>query len=251
MKAIDIRNITKCFGSLKAVDDISLSVEEGELFALLGVNGAGKTTLLRMLMGLSAPSSGTAAVMGHDIVTDIASVKQVSGLSPQISAVAPYLTVRENLVWMAGVYGYDKEEAQKRATALTDQFLLGEVASRRAKVLSGGYQRRLSIAMALVGEPRVLYLDEPTLGLDVIARRELWKLVESLHGKVTVILTTHYMEEAEALADRIGIMASGHLLAVDTPDSLRTATGKNSIEDAFIAIVEAGGLPDRTGGDNA
>ncbi len=251
MKAIEIRELTKVFDTLTAVDRVSLEIEEGELFALLGVNGAGKTTMLRMLMGLSVPTSGDALVMGHSILTDLSEVKHLSGLSPQVSAVAPYLTVRENLVWMAGVYGCDKAEAQKRATALMEQFSLAEVASRRAKVLSGGYRRRLSIAMAMVGQPKVLYLDEPTLGLDVIARRELWRLVESLKQEVTIILTTHYMEEAEALSDRIGIMASGHLLTVDTPAALRARTGCDSIEDAFIAVVEAGGLPteETEGGD--
>ncbi len=253
MTAIQIRDLTKRFGDVVAVDRLNLDIEEGELFALLGVNGAGKTTLLRMLMGLSLPTDGTARVMGFDIRDSLSDVKRVSGLSPQFSAVAPNLTVQENLVWMAGVYGYDKEEAQKRATSLMERFLLTEVADRRAKVLSGGYQRRLSIAMALVGEPKVLYLDEPTLGLDVIARRELWRLVGALHAEVTVILTTHYMEEAEALADRIGIMASGQLLAVDTPAALKAAVGKTTIEDAFIAVVEAGGLPaaPSVGGDGA
>ncbi len=253
MTAIEINGLTKCFGTLTAVDAVSLEIRNGELFALLGVNGAGKTTLLRMLMGLATPSAGNARVMGYALSDEIAEVKRVSGLSPQVSAVASHLTVRENLVWMAGVYGYNKEEAVKRAAALMEKFLLTEVADRRAKVLSGGYQRRLSIAMALVGEPKVLYLDEPTLGLDVIARRELWRLVESLHGEVTVILTTHYMEEAEALADRIGIMADGCLLAVDTPTALKEAVGKTTIEDAFVAIVEAGGVPadEDRGGDNA
>ncbi len=249
MKAIEIGELTKCFGALTAVDHVSLVIEEGELFALLGINGAGKTTMLRMLMGLVEPTSGTAVVMGHDILTDLAAVKQLSGLSPQFLAVAPHLTVRENLTFMAQVYGLSGEEMRRRVETLLGQFLLTDVADRRAKALSGGYSRRLSIAMALVGNPRVLYLDEPTLGLDVIARRELWKLVEALKGDVTIILTTHYMEEAEAISDRIAIMAEGRLLAVDTPDTLKAATGCTSVEDAFIAVVEAGGLPERQEGD--
>ncbi len=252
--AIEIKSLVKDFGIVRAVDNVSFTVREGELFSLLGINGAGKTTLLRMLMGLCTPTDGDAIVMGHSVLTELNDVKQVSGISPQVSAVAPHLTVRENLVWMAGVYGCNGEEAKKRATSLMKQFLLTDVANRRAKVLSGGYQRRLSIAMAMAGEPKVLYLDEPTLGLDVIARRELWRLVESLHGHVTVILTTHYMEEAEALSDRIGIMANGHLLAVDAPENIKLKTGKDSIEDAFIAVVERGGLisdstPNEEGGD--
>ncbi len=250
MRAIDINGITKSFGALTAVDHVNLGVEEGELFALLGVNGAGKTTLLRMLMGLTEPTRGSARVMGfHLKEAFMERIKRVSGLAPQNSAYATTLTVRENLVWMAEVYGCNKEEAEKRAVSLMEQFLLNDVENRRAKELSGGYQRRLSIAMAMAGDPAVLYLDEPTLGLDVIARRELWRLVASLHGRVTVILTTHYMEEAEALADRIGIMAQGRLLAVDTPDALKHATGTSSVEEAFIAIIEAGGLPDIQGGD--
>ncbi len=249
MPAIEIRELTKSFDTLTAVERVTLDVAEGELFALLGVNGAGKTTLLRTLMGLYSPTAGRASVMGHDITTALSEVKMVSGLSPQTSAFAPALTVRENLVWMAGIYGCNRAEARKRATSLMETFLLTDVADRRAKHLSGGYQRRLSIAMALAGEPRVLYLDEPTLGLDVLARRELWRLVQSLHGRVTVILTTHYMEEAEALADRIGVMASGHLLAVDTPEALKASVGKTNIEDAFIAIVEASGYTAVQGGD--
>ncbi len=238
--AIEISNITKRFDTLTAVDHLNLEIGEGEIFALLGVNGAGKTTLLRMLTGLSTPTEGDARVMEHSIREELDAVKAISGISPQVSAVAPQLTVRENLVWMAGIYGCRRAEAKKRASALIEQFLLTDVASRRARVLSGGYQRRLSIAMAMAGEPRVLYLDEPTLGLDVIARRELWRLVQTLRSRVTIILTTHYMEEAEAIADRIGVMSAGHLLAVDTPAGLLKMTNTDKMEDAFISIVERG-----------
>ncbi len=240
MTAIDIMGVTKRFGDVTAVDNLTLQIEEGELFALLGINGAGKTTLLHMLMGLLPLDSGKARVLGYHVKSSLDRVKAVSGLSPQVSAFAPKLTVWENLVWMAGIYGCNREEAKARATALCEKFLLEHVKKRRAKELSGGYQRRLSIAMAMAGDPKVLYLDEPTLGLDVIARRELWKLVKSLQGEVTIILTTHYMEEAEAVADRIGVMARGHLLAVDTPAALLEKTGKTNIEEAFIAIVEGG-----------
>ncbi len=240
MKAIETKNLSRRFGDRIAVDSLDMSVDEGELFALLGVNGAGKTTTIRMLTGLLPPSGGEAWLLGRSILTDSMQARQLTAVSPQESAVAPKLTVRENLELMAGVYGADRAAARAAAEELLRDFGLGEVEKQRAKSLSGGWQRRLSIAMALVTKPQILFLDEPTLGLDVLARRELWKHVQALKGRVTVVLTTHYMEEAEALADRIGIMSTGRLKAVGTAAALKAQTKTDNIEDAFVALAGEG-----------
>lgn len=234
---IEITGITKKFKDVTAVNSVNLTIHEGELFALLGVNGAGKTTLIRMLSGLIAPTEGDAKIGGHSIIDDRASVKGIIGLSPQETAVAPNLTVRENLMMMAGVQGLSKAVAIERTNKMIGEFSLGGMAGKRAGKLSGGWQRRLSLAMALVREPKVLFLDEPTLGLDVLARRELWDAINRLKGRVTIILTTHYMEEAESLSDRIGVMKNGRLLCVGSAGELMIATGKDKFEDAFIEIV--------------
>lgn len=235
--AIETRGLSKRFGDVTAVDALDLSIRRGELFALLGVNGAGKTTTIRMLTTLARPTGGTARVCGYDLLTESREVKRVSGISPQQTAIAQGLTVRENLMLMTRLYGATTAQAEERTDALLSALSLGDVAGRRAKVLSGGYQRRLSIALALASDPEVLYLDEPTLGLDVLARRELWHLISRLRGEKTIVLTTHYLEEAEALSDRMGVMAGGHLLAVDTPEGLKKSTGCDNFEDAFIRLV--------------
>lgn len=240
MNAIETRGLTKRFGKKTAVDHIDLTVGEGELFALLGVNGAGKTTTIRMLSCLSAPSEGECEVCGHSCSREPGQVKARIGLSPQDTAVAENLTVRENLHFMAQVYGLGPADAKARVEELLARFGLGEVENDRAKTLSGGWKRKLSIAMALIGSPSVLFLDEPTLGLDVLARRELWRVIESLRGKVTVVLTTHYMEEAEQLADRIAVMIGGRIAALGTLEELEAQTGKKGLEEAFIAIAEEG-----------
>ena len=236
MNAIETRGLTKRYGSLTAVDSLDLTVEQGELFALLGVNGAGKSTTIRMLSCLTAPTAGDAYLLGRSVVTEAAQVKRVIAVSPQETAVAPNLTVEENLALMAGIYGVPGESGR-----IMVELGLEEVAKRRAKVLSGGWQRRLSIAMALVSRPNILFLDEPTLGLDVLARAELWDVIRALKGRITVILTTHYMEEAEALSDRVGVMKDGRLLALGTPEELKARTGCEKFEDAFIAIVKGAG----------
>lgn len=235
---IDIKGLTKRFGNHTAVDGVDLSVGEGELFGLLGVNGAGKTTLIRMLSCLSRPTAGEAYMDGHSVTTDPTAVKAVIGVSPQATAVAPNLTVRENLELMARVYGDSPKEASARAEAVIQQHSLGEIATHRAKVLSGGWQRRLSIAMAVISDPKILFLDEPTLGLDVLARRELWRTVESMKGQKTILLTTHYLEEAEALCDRIAVMVKGQIRAIGSPDELKASTNTATLEDAFIRIAE-------------
>lgn len=236
--AVDIKGLTKDFGTKRAVDSISLSIRKGELLALLGVNGAGKTTTIRMLSGLSRPSGGDAYVMGNSITGALVWVKRCSNLSPQETAAAPNLTVQENLQFMARIYGASKEDARMRADALMEQWGMTEIAEKKAKLLSGGFQRRLSIAMALITKPKILYLDEPTLGLDVLARRELWKMIDGLKGSVTIILTTHYMEEAEALSDHVAVMMNGTVKAYGSVEELKAETGKDTLEEAFIAIAD-------------
>lgn len=238
MNAIEARGLTKRFGPKMAVRQLELTVPEGELFALLGVNGAGKTTTIRMLTCLSAATEGECSICGHSCQKESAAVKEIIGISPQDTAVAENLTVRENLLFMAQVYGFGKREARAKAEELMDQFGMDEYADSRAKTLSGGWKRRLSIAMALIGNPRVLFLDEPTLGLDVLARRELWRVIEGMKGRITILLTTHYMEEAERLADRIGVMVGGRMVACGTTGALEAATGKTGLEEAFVAIAE-------------
>lgn len=232
MNAIETTGLTKRYGALTAVDGLDLTVRQGELYALLGVNGAGKSTTIKLLSCLTAPTAGDARLLGHSVVTEAAQVKRVIAVSPQETAVAPNLTVEENLSLMAGIYGVPGE-----VRPLMAELGLEEAAKRRAKVLSGGWQRRLSIAMALVSRPEILFLDEPTLGLDVLARRELWQVIEGLKGRVTTILTTHYLEEAEALADRVGVMAHGRLRAVGTAAELKALAGTDSFEDAFVALA--------------
>lgn len=238
MIAIQTDNLTKVYRDITAVDGLSLSVQQGELFSLLGVNGAGKTTAIKMLTCLVKPTAGTASLLGKDILTEAADVKALLGVSPQETAVAPNLTVRENLELMCGAQGFSANKTKIKTSALISQFSLGEIENKRAGKLSGGWQRRLSIAMALIGEPQILFLDEPTLGLDVIARSELWDTIRALKGKITIVLTTHYMEEAEALSDRIGIMKAGKLIALGTADELKRQTGEERFENAFIAIVK-------------
>ena len=238
MYAIKTENLRKEYRDVTAVNGLNLCVERGELFSLLGVNGAGKTTTIKMLSCLSAPSSGDAWLNGQSIVHQPAAVKAIIGVSPQETAVAPNLTVRENLELMCGVHGFSREKTRQKTDELSAQFALETVAQKRAGKLSGGWQRRLSIAMALISEPQILFLDEPTLGLDVLARSDLWDSIRALKGKITIILTTHYMEEAEALSDRIGIMKDGRLLTVGTAEELKHRTGKGKFEDAFIAIVK-------------
>ena len=238
MDAIKTEGLTKRYREVVAVDNLSLSIKEGELFSLLGVNGAGKTTTIKMLSCLTEPDSGEAYLLGKSIRKESAEVKSLIAVSPQETAVAPGLTVRENLELIAGVHGFSKEKRNTKIAELTELLGLSGVLTRRAGKLSGGWQRRLSIAMALISEPKILFLDEPTLGLDVIARSELWDIIRSLKGGVTVILTTHYMEEAEALSDRIAIMKDGRLLVCDTPDGIKKTTGEESVERAFIRIIK-------------
>ena len=242
MQAIQTASLTKRYKKLTAVDDLNFEIRAGELFSLLGVNGAGKTTPITMLTGLTRPTSGDAFVGRYSITPQPERVKGLIGVSPQETAVAPNLSVRENLELICGIHGFSRAKTREKLRELSARFGLDAVLMRKAGKLSGGWQRRVSIAMALISEPRILFLDEPTLGLDVLARHELWNTIRSLKGAVTIILTTHYMEEAEALSDRIGIMKDGMLLAVGTASELKQKTGTDDLEAAFIAIAKEGRL---------
>lgn len=237
MIAAETKDIVKKYGEKTAVDGVSIHAEEGELFALLGVNGAGKTTLIRMLCCLSKPTSGDAFICGKSVSSKPDEVKPLIGISTQETAAAPNLTVKENLEFTAGLYGFDKEKIKRKTEEMKDIFNLESVMNSRIKTLSGGWQRKVSIAMALISEPKVLFLDEPTLGLDVLARRELWKAITDLKGKVTIILTTHYMDEAEAVADRIAVMTAGKIIACGTLPELEEKSGVKGLENVFVKLV--------------
>ena len=240
MYSIETKNLTKKYKDKLAVNKINLQIKEGELFALLGVNGAGKTTTIKMLSGLILPTEGDICIENMDMKKDIYKIKEILNVSPQETAIAPNLTVKENLEFMAGVYQI--ENRNEKINELIKQFKLDEVLNKKAKTLSGGWQRKVSIAISLINDPKILFLDEPTLGLDVIARKELWKVIEGLKGKKTIILTTHYMEEAESLSDRIGIMSNGNLVDIGTSKELIQKTKAKNFEDAFVSIATGGEL---------
>ncbi len=240
MLAIETKNLRKEYKDVVAVDNLSLEIEEGELFALLGVNGAGKTTTIKMLSTLTRPTSGDAYILGHSVLKEPDKIKELIDISMQETAIARKLTVEENIEFYARLSGQNKDEIKATKEYIYNTFELNQVAKKAAAKLSGGWQRKLSIALALVTNPKILFLDEPTLGLDVLARRELWKTIESLKGKMTIILTTHYMEEAEALSDRIGVMKDGRMFFVGTKEELFDKTGKLNVEDAFVEIVAGG-----------
>ena len=242
MQAIQTMGLVKRYGSLTAVDGLDLQVQKGELYALLGVNGAGKTTTIKLLTGLTRPTAGDALIGGHSVRNEREQVKGLIGVSPQETAVAPNLTVRENLELICGIHGFSREKTEAKIAELSAQFSLESVLKRKAGKLSGGWQRRVSIAMALISEPEILFLDEPTLGLDVLARHELWDAIRSLKGRVTILLTTHYMEEAAALSDRIGILKNGKLLAAGTVAELKKQAGTDDFETAFVTIVKEAGV---------
>ena len=237
MNAIEIKNLTKKYDDLTAVNNLNLNIKEGTLFSILGLNGAGKTTTIKMLSCLLKPTSGDALIFGKSINKDYQSIKEIINVSPQETAIAPNLTVKENLELVAEIYGMNTKERTSKVVEMSKEFNLDSVFNKRAKTLSGGTMRRLSIAMALITEPKILFLDEPTLGLDVIRRRELWKIIEGLKSRMTIILTTHYMEEAEMLSDEIAIMVDGNLKEIGTASELiKKSKGKN-FEDAFVIIA--------------
>lgn len=240
-KAIVVTGLSRQYPDKTAVDNISFSVDKGSIFSLLGVNGAGKTTTIKMLCGLTRPTGGEAYVLSHNIHTELDEVKKLVNISPQDTSVASRLTVRENLEFIAGIYGADRKKQREKADEMIQYFHLQEVADRRAKVLSGGWQRKLSIAMALITEPQIIFLDEPTLGLDVLARRELWEVIRRMKEKITIILTTHYMEEAESLSDKVAVMVDGRIKAMGSVEELKEQTGADNLEEAFVRIAQEGG----------
>ena len=240
-KAIVVTGLSKQYPDKTAVDNISFSVDKGSIFSLLGVNGAGKTTTIKMLCGLTRPTGGEAYVLSHNIHTELDEVKKLVNISPQDTSVASRLTVRENLEFIAGIYGADRKKQREKADEMIQYFHLQEVADRRAKVLSGGWQRKLSIAMALITDPQIIFLDEPTLGLDVLARRELWEVIRRMKEKITIILTTHYMEEAESLSDKVAVMVDGRIKAMGSVEELKEQTGADNLEEAFVRIAQEGG----------
>ncbi|MCM1439106.1 MAG: ABC transporter ATP-binding protein [Roseburia sp.] len=242
MYAVKCENLTKKYRGVTALDNCSLKVEEGSLFGLLGVNGAGKTTLIKILCGLTTPTCGDAFVLDKSVKCDMSEIKKVIDVSPQETSVAGKLTVKENLEFFAGIYYKNRAERERAVSSVIETFSLGEVLNRRAGKLSGGWQRRLSIAAALVSNPKVLFLDEPTLGLDVLARRELWQVIEKIKGKTTIILTSHYLEEIEALCDRVTVLSRGRVVAEGTVEEIKRAAGESSFEEAFVKIVTGEGL---------
>lgn len=237
--AIELQNVSKRYKEKVVVSPMTLTIQRGELFGLLGVNGAGKTTVLNMLSGLVKPTTGDALVLGHSIQSDLPSIRKVLAMSPQETSIAPNLSVRENLLLMARIHGFAKAQANDKTDALMAQFSLQPYEHERGKKLSGGWQRKLSIAMALIADPHILFLDEPTLGLDIISRRELWAMIEKLK-ETTIVLTTHYLEEAESLCDRICIMKDGDVKALGTVDELVAASAKQNFEEAFVHFVTGG-----------
>ena len=238
MNAIDVRGLARSFRARRAVNGLSLTIEEGEIFALLGQNGAGKTTTIRMLCGLLRPDAGDAFLLGKSVVSEPEKVKRIINVSPQETAVAPKLSAQENLMLIARIYGAGREEAEARAAEMLQAFHMEGRAKDRAKSLSGGLQRRLSLAMALISQPKILFLDEPTLGLDVRARLDLWDYIRSLKGRMTIVLTTHYLEEAESLTDRIGIMSRGEMKLTGTAEKIRAQTGTETLEQAFLTLTD-------------
>ena len=240
MIAIEVENLTKKYKEKVVVNGINLKINQGELFALLGTNGAGKTTTIKMLSTLILPNDGKVKINGLNVIKDRQEIREILNISPQETAIAPNLSVKENLEFMAGVYQISNKE--EKINELIKMFKLDEVLNQKAKILSGGWQRKVSIAISVINDPKILFLDEPTLGLDVIARKELWAVIKHLKGKITIILTTHYMEEAEKLSDRVGIMAKGNLLTVGTSNELIAKTGAENFEDAFVKIATGGEL---------
>ena len=235
MDIITIDNVCKNYKTKKALDNVSLTIKEGELFGLLGVNGAGKTTLIKILCGLTRKTSGTITINNFNLDKEIDKIKEIIDISPQETSVANNLTVKENLEFFANIYN---NSDVKSINEIIDIFNLNEVINQRAKTLSGGYKRRLSIAIALISKPKILFLDEPTLGLDVFARRELWSIIRKLQKDITIILTSHYLEEIENLCDRVAILSNGKLLKTGTIEELKQITNAQNFEDAFIKLVE-------------
>jgi len=235
---IIIENLTKKFEDLTAVDDLSLTISKGELFGLLGPNGAGKTTTINVLCGLLQPTSGSVTVGGYDVTRNPKKVKALIGVCPQDTAVFPYLTGKENVEFFGNLHLLSREALAQNVISLLEKMGLSEDADRRVQKYSGGMRRRVNLAMALVSNPEIAFLDEPTVAMDPQSRRAVWDFIKGLkkEGK-TVILTTHYMEEAEELCDRVGIIDYGNLIALGSPRQLKKDHGAKNLEDVFIGLT--------------
>jgi len=235
---IVIENLTKDFADVKAVDCLSISIHEAEVFGLLGPNGSGKTTTIRCLTGLLKPTGGTIRVGGLDCGSESSKVRRILGVSPQETAVYPYLTGIENVKLFGALYDVPKKVLDLRSDEIMEKVGLLEDAGRRAGTYSGGMKRRVSIAMALIHDPRIILLDEPTVGMDPQSRRAVWDFIAELKDKgKTVVLTTHYMDEAEELCDRVGIIDHGRLIALGSPAELRSRYGARDLEDVLIQLT--------------
>ena len=236
--AIVARGLTKRFGATTAVDGVDLAIREGTVLGLLGPNGAGKTTIVRILSTLIAPDAGQAQVLGYDVATQAHQVRQLIGLTGQYASVDETLTGTENLVLIARLIGMSRKDAKDRARELLRRFHLTDAAARAVKTYSGGMRRRLDLAASLVSRPRVLFLDEPTTGLDPHSRNEVWAMIrEMVADGTTVLLTTQYLEEADQLADQIAVIDHGRVIAAGTSDQLKAQTGADSLDEVFLSLT--------------
>ncbi len=233
---IKTKNLTKKYGNLIAVNDVNIEITENQVFALLGLNGAGKTTLIKMLSCLITPTIGDAIIDNESILKNQSKIKQIINISPQETAIALNLTVLENLIFVAEIYGMKKLLAKSEAEKMIEMFKLQDKRQVQSKKLSGGLQKRLGIAMALITKPKILFLDEPTLGLDVVSRKDLWEIIKNLKKDTTIILTTHYLDEVENLADTVAIMKSGKIVETGTVKEITQRTQSKNFEDAFIFL---------------
>jgi len=236
--AIVLENLTKKFEDVTAVDGLSLQIEKGELFGLLGPNGAGKTTIIKILCGLLEPTNGTATVGGYDVQRDSAKMKELIGVCPQDTAAYPYLTGMENVEFFGNLYAMSKAKLKENAKKLLDKMSLSQDAGRRVRKYSGGMKRRINLIMALIHDPEIAFLDEPTVAMDPQSRHAVWDFIRDLEkqGK-TIILTTHYMEEAEELCGRVGIVDHGKLIALGSPKELMNENDAKDLEDVFIKLT--------------
>jgi ABC-2 type transport system ATP-binding protein len=236
--AIEIKELAKNFGDVKAVEGLNLEVKRGELFGFLGPNGAGKTTTINMLCGLLDPTSGTAFVAGYDVTKDTNKMQAHIGVCPQEAAIFKFLTGRENIELLGNLHGVEKGILRERTTALLNESEFTEAAKRRAKGYSGGMMRQLNLLMALISDPDIVFLDEPTVGMDARARRRTWEYIGALKDQQkTVVLTTHYIEEAQALSDRVGIIDYGKLIALGTSEELMEKHKADDLEAVFLKIT--------------
>jgi ABC-2 type transport system ATP-binding protein len=242
MAAIEVRNIVKKFGDFTAVNGLSFSVEEGEIFGLLGPNGAGKSTLIRMMVTLLTPTSGTAIINGHDIVKDADGVRRSIGVIPQAMTTDLELSVEENLLIFAKLYGVPREKRQRLIPELLEFVELTQWSKAQVKNLSGGMRRRVEIARGLVHEPRIFFLDEPTTGLDPVSRANVWQMLERMKAErqLTILVTTHYMDEADKLCDRIAIVDHGDLKALDSPTKLKMSVPSNNVLEVNFTSTPPG-----------